>query len=277
MTLPQGKRLLIDGDVLRYRCGFAAEKTHYLVEELDGTFQKFDTHKSASAYCSEGSTIWSRKEVQPEEFAYNAVNTVLESFVNKFNPVSVDIFLSDSKTFRHRLAVTKPYKGNRDDVHKPVYYKQLGDFLFSRGAIVQPDVEADDCLAMCATEDPKNTIIVTIDKDLLQVPGNHYNWVTDEFVVQSKKGADFELAAQILAGDSTDNIPGLPGCGAVKADKIITGATSTKDLMSRIVEAYKAVGDNWKEYLWEQLRLVYLLRKYEEKEANEILGFALKA
>lgn len=279
MQLPQNKRLLVDGDILRYRCGFAVEKTYYLVEHVgesgDTSYWKYESYKQAKEDFDPGAdTLWSRKEVQPEEFAYEAVNTVLESLCSKFNPSEIDIYLSDSTTFRHRIATTKPYKGNRDNSHKPTYYSQLGDFLHSKGAITLKDVEADDALAIEATKDPSGTIIVSIDKDLLQVPGNHFNWVTNEFIKQSKKGADFELAAQILSGDATDNIPGLPGIGAVKAHKLVSGAKSTRELMGRVLDAYKETkGEDYKEYLWEQMRLVYLLRTYEEKEANEILGF----
>ena len=277
MTLPQNKRLLVDGDILLYRCGFAVEKTHYLVTTSDSTNLEFTTHKDAKEQAGQVGIIWSRKEVQPEEFAYEAVNTVLQSFYNKFSPSSIDLFLSDSATFRHRLAKSKPYKGNRDQLHKPVYYAELKDFLLSRGAIILPDVEADDAMSIEATKDPNGTIIVSIDKDMLQVPGNHYNWVKDEFTKQTKKDADWALATQIITGDSTDNIPGLPGAGPAAAKKLLDGAKSSKDLMERVVKAYKEYDpENWNAYLWEQTRLVYLLRTYEEKETNEALSATLQ-
>jgi len=270
-------KLLVDGDVLRYRCAFAAEKTHYLVSYDDpllygnqGTWQNPENHKAAKKLAEEvDGVIWSRKEIQPVEFAIHATNTVLESLVERFSPSSVDVYLSDSSTFRHRLATTKPYKGNRNQP-KPVYYEDVGNYLLSRGAITRPDIEADDCMSIEASKDPKNTIIVTIDKDLLQVPGNHYNWVTTEYTKQSKKNADFSLATQLLTGDTTDNIPGLPGIGPANAEKLLTGAKNSKDLFGRVFKAYEEkIGKDWEDYFCEQFGLIYLLRNYEQKDIYE--------
>lgn len=266
-------KLLVDGDILLYRCAFAAEKTHYLVEaescDAPG-FMHHPDHKSAKADAEKNNgVIWSRKEIQPVEFAINATNTVLESLVQRFEPESVDVFLSDGQTFRHRLATTKPYKGNRE-APKPVYYNDIRDYLLSRGAIIIPDIEADDCLAIEATKDRPGTIMVTIDKDLLQVPGNHYNWVTQEQRTQTAKDADFELFTQLLTGDRTDNVPGLDGFGPVRARKALEGARSRKDLLDRVEKEYKeSYGEQYEDYLGEQFALIYLLRNYDQKKVLE--------
>ncbi len=279
MTTSSGLRLLLDGDILLYSCAFAAEKVRYCVtERWDSEKHEvagfWDNHKEATAYMDDPDhdkdrvtfTLWSRKEIQPVEFAIHATNTVLESLVERFAPSSVDVYLSDSTTYRHRLATTKPYKGNRS-APKPVYYDDVKEYLLSRGAIIRPDIEADDCLAIEATKDPANTLMVTVDKDLMQVPGKHYNWKTQEYNEITKKSADFSLATQLLTGDTTDNIPGLPKCGPVAAKKLLEGAKNTKDLFGRVFKAYEErVGDGWADYFCEQFGLIYLLRSYDQKE-----------
>lgn len=264
-------RLLVDGDILLYRCAFAAEKTHYLVEapaeEGGRVYVEYPDHRSATAYVKDASgIIWSRKEIKPVEHALQATKTVLESLVNRFTDCDMDVFLSDSPTFRDRVAVTKPYKAGRAE--RPVYYQDVKDYLLNQGAIIWKDVEADDCMSIEATKDPEGTVIVTTDKDLLQVPGNHFNWVKGESTRQSRKDADFCLAAQLLTGDATDNVPGLPGIGPVAAKKIITGSTGTEDLFGRIFRAYEeAKGDNWEPYFIEQFKLIFLLRDYGFKDS----------
>ena len=282
MKYPQGLRLLIDGDIVKYRCAFAAEKTHYLVEQPlalndyhDSDFTNYQLHKDAKTAAGDTGIIWSRKEIQPVEFAINATNTLLESFVSKFQPSILDVYLSDSPTFRDSVAKTKPYKGNRADTARPAYYNEVGEYLLSRGAIIRSGLEADDCLSVESSLDRNGTIILSIDKDLLQVEGNHYNWVKDEFVKQSKKSAHFSLATQLLTGDTTDNIPGLAGIGPVAAKKILGTAKDSVDLFGRVLHAYQERGgDNWMEYFVEQFKLIKLLSTYEEKDLSpEIEAF----
>lgn len=89
-----------------------------------------------------------------------------------------------------------------------------------------PQLEADDLLGIIATNRRvKNPIICTIDKDLLQIEGWHYNFYGegDAFPhYQSKEEADHFWTQQLLTGDSTDNIHGMKGIGPVKARKLIS-------------------------------------------------------
>jgi hypothetical protein len=268
----------VDGDILLYRCAFAAEKTHYLVTRplvgmsYEGYYQ--DSHKAAKAFAQDdGEFIWSRKEIKDKEFALHACNTTLESIVSRFDSAEVEIYLSDSPCFRTPYGKTKPYKGNRVDAVRPVYYDDVREFLLQRGAIRRLGLEADDWLAIEATKDPKGTIMVTTDKDLLQVPGNHYNWVTQEYITQSKKNADYALATQLITGDVTDNIPGLSGFGPRKAKDLLEGAVGRKDLFGRVFKAYQEKhGANWENYLSEQIILVRLLRSEAELAVLETFG-----
>lgn len=90
----------------------------------------------------------------------------------------------------------------------------------------QPGLEADDVLGILATHSTLvkgEKIIVSHDKDLGQIPGLHLNPMSpDEGVYRIAPAfARRLLAYQVLVGDSTDNYPGRPGCGPVKAEKIL--------------------------------------------------------
>ena len=99
--------------------------------------------------------------------------------------------------------------------------------------------EADDCLAIQATELDYDCTIVSVDKDMLQVPCWHYNPVKGSMVrVQPFEGTKF-FYTQILTGDSADNIHGLYQVGPKKADKILDGAATEEELWEAVVKAYE--------------------------------------
>src|SRR5512136_2754987 len=92
---------------------------------------------------------------------------------------SYQIFLTGTKNFRREL--DPQYKANRT-APKPIHLAACKDFLEQHyGAIWcdQWECEADDALGF--NQDPNgSTIICSIDKDLLQVPGKHYNFLHKE-------------------------------------------------------------------------------------------------
>jgi 5'-3' exonuclease len=63
-------------------------------------------------------------------------------------------------------------------------------------------------------------IIASVDKDLLQVPGKHYNFVKNELYDISPQEGLKKFWTQMLVGDVADNIFGIKGIGPKKAEKI---------------------------------------------------------
>ncbi|MDE2097339.1 MAG: hypothetical protein KGL39_08860 [Patescibacteria group bacterium] len=258
---PTSPILLVDGDIIRYRCAFAAEKTKYLVIGSHEGFNiraEVDTKKEADAV--EGDVVvWSRKEVRPVEFALQCTKTTLEALVERFSPSDVKVYLSGPGNFRELVARTKPYKGTRAEA-KPRHFNAVGEYLIKEwGAESVRGIEADDAIGIGLTSAPGQAISVSIDKDLDQVPGWHYNWVTSELYNVSRRDADFALYTQILAGDTTDNIPGVPGIGEKKAREILEGSKNSEELRERTWATYKDRGLS-REYFLEQATLVYILR-----------------
>lgn len=266
----KNKHILIDGDIVKYRCAASAEKTKYLVTWYDGDELKFfDNHRDAvkaAQIPSDSLTesyIWSRKEVQPLEFALQACKTTLDTLLAKLNPSKVSIYLSPNRTFRHDLARTKPYKGNRDQP-KPKYLKEVEVYLVKQyGATFGVNVEADDEIGIALSREGDGGISVSIDKDLLQVPGWHYNWVNDTIQRITPRMADFNFYTQMLTGDPTDNIPGIAGLGPVGAAKLLDGAKSSADLCSRVWSVYRGEFTDAQEarnFFFEQAQLLWILR-----------------
>jgi DNA polymerase-1 len=85
-------------------------------------------------------------------------------------------------------------------------------------------------------------VIAAIDKDLLTIPGRHFNWRKESQAITEvdEAAANYNFMHQTLCGDRTDGYPGLPGCGPVKASKILEGGGGgLYDMWIAVVEAFK--------------------------------------
>lgn len=57
----------------------------------------------------------------------------------------------------------------------------------------------------------EDTVICSLDKDMLMVPGYHYNWVKEEFTKITKHQGWVNFYTQLIMGDRSDNIAGYDG------------------------------------------------------------------
>lgn len=271
---------LIDGDILVYRCGFAVQKTEYAA--ISGEFVEgiWDAHKNVPQEFKDSNRVWKRTTVEPVENALQATKAALEGILEKLQPDNYEIYLSGRRSFREKLAVTLPYKGNRELQEKPKHYNAIRDYLCGSwgastylGNYRDEEFEADDILGIRLTVLGGDGICVSIDKDLLQIPGRHYNWVMDQHLTVSPKDGSLSLGVQILAGDRTDNVPGLAGIGEAKARKLLAGSSNPRDMFARIRQAY---GDHYKSDGTGEVRfretgnLVYVLRSPDDSFDNYV-------
>lgn len=235
-------QLLIDGDCIAYRAAFASEKTKYLVSSTLTGYGEFDSHAEAKADAERTvGHIWSRKDVQPEDQALLIASVMIKDIVARYadeNP-EAQVYLSGVGNFRTARATRAEYKGNRAGTPRPTHLKAIRQQLVDRGAIVSSGEEADDLMGIAATAAPEASIICSIDKDLMQIPGRHYNFVTKEEVRVSPREAALNLYAQILSGDPVDNVPGLPGIGPVKARKLLAECKSPYECWRTALELYE--------------------------------------
>ena len=198
-----------------------------------------------------------------ERTAKNRLVETLENLVYvHLKADSYEAFLTGKGNFRYDIAKTVPYKGNRKDTAKPPYYQELRDHMVKRlGAVVVEGQEADDEVAIRMSKEPDTYTLVGVDKDLLQIPGWHFNPSKDLEQYVDEFTAYKSFVTQLLTGDRTDNIPGLEGIGPKKAAKTLKDAKTKKSLLDAAFAKYQELGHTL-EYFTEQGQLLWL-RRYE--------------
>ena len=145
------------------------------------------------------------------------------------------IFDSARKTFRNDIYVD--YKANRseapDDLAPQFEYIRKSVLAFNLPSVELPNYEADDLIATYVDKILKKGAKVTIvssDKDLMQLYKKDVRifdpmknkFVSEEDIIK-KFGVDANkvIDVQSLAGDSSDNVPGVPGIGVKTAAELI--------------------------------------------------------
>lgn len=261
-------RALIDGDVLVYKCGFAAQKNVYHIS-LDGTYlgamEGAKELKAELESLGEGATY--EKEVVAEDVSHalHNVRMAIDRTMENTGCHDYTIILSGSGNFRLDVDSTLPYKGNRDELHKPVHYGAIKDYMYNHHPCeVANEMEGDDLMGIRQMENLGHTIICSIDKDMLMIPGHHYNLDKGTTVEQSVDQANRTFFKQLITGDRTDNIPGLKGWGDKKAEALLT-EWPAYEWWTVIAEEYQEqYKDPW--VIYEQAYLLWILRNLSEKE-----------
>jgi hypothetical protein len=271
-----------DGDLLVYRCGFAAEKMQYDVIDCGGGCEAtFTTRKEAQAFCDEANeweddqrsfeVVQGDRLVEPVEHALANVRSMVDNALDSL-ACSVDdmtMYLSGADNFRIGIATIKPYKGNRDASHKPVHGPAIREYMIKKyGALVSENEEADDQVGYSHYRmyiaDEQSSCIATVDKDLDMIPGMHYNFVKDESYFIDDDAAIRWFYLQLLMGDSTDNIPGLPRIGPKTASKMLEGLTEELEYYTVAREAYDQAYEDGLAALIENARLLWIRRQPNE-------------
>lgn len=214
-------KALVDADILVYRFGFASEG-------------------------------------DPAEFALARLSEFLDNLYVTLPVDEVEGYLTGKGNFRNEVAVTAPYKGTRK-ADKPYHFDLLREYMQTSWGFVEVEgIEADDKLGIEAYKhEPEETIIVSIDKDLNMIRGNHYNFVKEEqyYITEDEAIRNFYL--QMLTGDKVDNIIGLPGIGPVKSKKMLADCTTELEMYDVVLKAY----DNNLDRVIENGRLLWILRE----------------
>ena len=146
---------------------------------------------------------------------------MMQDIIADTGATSYAAYLTGKGNFRREL--TETYKANSPD-DRPKHWQGVREFLVTNHkAIVCDGFEADDQLGVDQDKTYGSTVICSIDKDLLQIPGKHYNFVKKVFQEITHDEGLKRLYIQSLVGDRSDNIAGIAGIGPVKAEKAIGG------------------------------------------------------
>jgi DNA polymerase-1 len=214
--------LLIDGDIEVYRQACVNEQT---IDWGDGVETTHLTPEVAQANLDDIIVYWTEK----------------------FEARYVYVCLGSSNNFRKKLM--PEYKHFRKKTKEPMLRYDLINYVSMNYNVISWDtLEADDVMGIMSTgpllADLGRPVIISMDKDMKQIPGLLYNPTrSDDGIVKvSKEDADYWFYLQVLMGDPTDGYKGIPGVGIKRAEKILLEVTTEEEYWPAIVEAYEAKG-----------------------------------
>ncbi len=264
---------LIDGDLIIYKVGFTTEQEEEWI---------------AKARCDE----------------------MIDGILLDTKADEYEFWLSDRTENNFRTKFYPEYKANRKDQKKPKHYEFLKEYVLNNwNARVACNQEADDALGIAATRETHfcdfaevlikregdwyagppscpeavgRATICSIDKDLLQIPGKHYNFVKKEFQFVTPTDGIRSFYKQLLVGDPSDNLQGCPKIGDVKATRMLTGLHQESELYDAIRRGYfdsyeryifkQELTSEQEEFVWNQIKVNGICLKIRQQE-DEVWDF----
>lgn len=203
-------------------------------------------------------------ENNDEGLAKWQASELIKRVLSDLNTEQFEVFISGDNNFRYTLYPL--YKANRLDKPKPRHLEALRELLVTDyGAEITDGIEADDAIGIRNTTlGQGNGILCSIDKDFLQLPGVHYNFVRREFIEVNEITGWYNFYTQLLVGDAADNIPGCPRIGKVKAPRVLGEARSNHEMYQRVVDAYQKANVSLDD-MHRNAKLLYILREDEDQ------------
>lgn len=173
------------------------------------------------------------------------VNELLDTLLEKTHATSYRAFLSGPDNFRKKIY--PEYKANRTG-EKPKHLEALRVYSLKElsAELAPPTLEADDAMGIFQDKISNQSVICSLDKDMLQVPGLHYQWAfgtskwhkDEKFITQTELNGLRLFYEQCLKGDKADNVKGIAGLGEVKARRLLAQCTSEQEMFDIVVQSY---------------------------------------
>jgi len=181
----------------------------------------------------------------------NMLNKLLTDMQDEHDPTHLAVIFDYSgKTFRNEIY--PDYKGNRPDAPEDLIPQfplvRKATRAFNVPCIETEGFEADDIIATYARNveaDGGEVVIISSDKDLMQLvsdkvsmfdPMKNKKIGREEVIEKFGLGPEHVVDIQSLAGDSSDNVPGVPGVGIKTAAQLIEEYGDLETLLSRAEE-----------------------------------------
>lgn len=180
-------------------------------------------------------------EAEPVDIAILRADKLMRDILEATQASRYLGFLTGSNNFRKEI--NPDYKANRKDKPLPIHLNDIREYLVTEWKISVTDgYEADDALGFHQTD---TTVICSIDKDLLQIPGRHYNFVKQEFIEVTELDGLRHFWKQMLIGDVSDNIKGVDGIGPKKAAKLIDPLETNTEMFWTVSNLYDSSERFW--------------------------------
>ena len=287
--MSRSKVALVDADGLLYLAGFGVQKALYQVVLEDGKGELdtvwFPSAKEIKVFLSENpdlSEVGREKhiEVGPLEHALQIAKSKLQDIQRLYgNRMEVYIRGDNQKNFRNDIATLWPYKGNRSQ-EKPEHFEAIRQYLIEHwNAYKVERHEVDDEIGCRMSEIQSShyyePIVVSPDKDLDQLPGEHYNYKSNVQYYVDEDEARRWFWMQVLTGDYSDNVRGCWGVGEKGAaqyiddilhldDEEVWSIVVAKYANSMEIEGCPYVGMDPELVALENAQLVYMRRERGE-------------
>ncbi len=270
---------MLDGDIAAYRPASAVDGRMYILNGQKGIWKyKKDVVKACGDLGADPKDIELVFQPEPLNHAFAAMKSQMVSIrtalLGHHDRLVWETYLTKSGS-NFRYDINPQYKGNRVGVRRPEHLGACKEYLEKNfNAVYWENLEADDALTIRATElkaEGKPYVIVSIDKDLKQMDGDHLDFLKDTYVnITVEQGREL-LWKQVLTGDTTDAIYTPYGLGPKYADKWLEDVdwvtVTDEELFVMCTEAYisklKKVKDHADVRCWveQTYNLVYLLRE----------------
>ena len=184
-------------------------------------------------------------ENDPLSIAIYRAEELLDNILNKVQATEYKAYISSDTNFRKEIY--PEYKAHRSAV-KPVHLLDMKEYAFTKmNTILSPQgLEADDMLGIEQDKETHTTTICSLDKDLLQIQGNHFQWEIgttkwnkpDYWMTQSELEGYRLFYQQAIKGDPTDNIKGIKGKGKVFAETALADCTTELQMFNIVRDLY---------------------------------------
>jgi len=241
MPTKHNKIALIDADTIAYTACLNVEVAGDVLGEDFHTKEEWEDIQSDPQYDADEMLLYETCPVQALAKAQEKINRILD----KTGCQTVELHFSGGReNFRYKLY--PEYKANRTGRTPAGLQRLKKDLCELYNGTIHTEYEADDMVVYKVEKYKDKYILCAIDKDVLNsVAGKNFNYYESALYNIEMKWVEVDRYAsmtwrylQTLMGDKTDNIIGLKGIGPAKAQKILKGKMSHKDLWLTVCDAY---------------------------------------
>lgn len=235
---------LVDADTIAYTACLNTEVAEEVLPEHMYTEMEWDAIVNDRHYDADNEVLYTCNIDLAVQKAEEKMQRILDKTGCKF----LELHFSYGRN-NFRYEVNPEYKANRNGMRPPAGLAEVKEALAEKyNGIIHTRYEADDAVVKLMDHD--KYVLCAVDKDVLNsVPGRNFNYyesaaynIEMKWVEVSETTARQWKYLQTLMGDKTDNVIGLKGIGPKKAEKILEGLETDKEMWQAVVAAYEKAG-----------------------------------